>query len=172
MDVILVDKDDNVIGAEDKLKAHEEGLLHRAFSIFIFNSKNETLLQKRAESKYHSPGLWANACCSHPRPGKNIAEEAKKRLDEEMGIACDLTEMFSFTYKGDAGNGLIEHEYDHVFFGRFDDIPTINKEEVSDYQWIALDTLEKDIKKNPEDYSVWLKSCIGNVILKARPFCE
>ncbi len=154
--VILVDKKDREIGKEEKIKAHKEGKLHRAFSIFIFNKKRELLLQKRQTGKYHSPGLWSNTCCSHPRPGKDIKKEAEKRLKEEMGIETNLKEVFSFIYKTKVGN-LIEYEFDHVFFGKFDGKPKPNKKEVKDWKWQNLKDLKEDIKKNPQKYTPWLR---------------
>ncbi len=164
MEVILVDKNDRQIGTEEKLKAHVEGKLHRAFSVFIFNSKNEFLLQKRAANKYHSGGLWTNPCCSHPEPGKDIKEEAKKRLKIEMGITCELEEKFSFIYKVKFSNGLYENEYDHVFFGKSNETPKLNEDEASDYRWVGSEELGKDIKKNPKKYTYWLIKCINEVI--------
>lgn len=154
--VILVNRNDKEIGKEEKIKAHQEGKLHRAFSIFIFNKKGELLLQKRAGAKYHSGGLWSNACCSHPRPGFDIREEAKKRLKEEMGIKTALKEVFSFIYKAKVGD-LIEHEFDYVFVGKFDREPKPNENEVEDWKWINGKDLKKEIKENPERYTLWLK---------------
>ncbi len=157
--VALVKKNGEEIGREEKLRAHQEGKLHRAFSIFIFNKKGELLLQKRAKEKYHSGGLWSNTCCSHPGPGLNIKEEAEKRLEEEMGIKTGLREVFSFIYRARVGK-LIEYEFDHVFFGRFDGEPKINKKEVEGWRWVSLDKLEKDIRENPQRYTFWLKKII------------
>lgn len=154
--VVLVNKKDEAIGVEEKMKAHLQGKLHRAFSILLFNKKGEILIQKRAKSKYHSPGLWANTCCSHPRPNEGLNEAARRRLKEEMGITTDLKEVFSFIYKAKVGN-LTEHEFDHVFLGRFDGKPKPNKKEVADWQWIKLTELEADIKKNPKKYAPWFK---------------
>jgi isopentenyl-diphosphate Delta-isomerase len=170
MHVILVDKSDRVIGTEEKLKAHQEGKLHRAFSVFIFNKKKELLLQRRAEDKYHSGGLWTNTCCSHPRQKKELNEEAEARLEEEMGISCHLEEKFCFIYKVRFENGLYEHEYDHVFFGKYDGKITPNKKEVSKWGWISLDGLKKDINKNPEKYTYWLKECLDRVIEQTNSF--
>jgi isopentenyl-diphosphate Delta-isomerase len=170
MEVILVDRSDKQIGIEEKLKAHQEGKLHRAFSVFIFNSKKELLLQKRAEGKYHSSGLWTNTCCSHPRPGKDIKEEAEARLKEEMGIICKLEEKFSFIYKVKFENNLYEHEFDHVFFGKYNGLVKPRKEEVSSYKWVSLKELEKEINKNPEKYTFWLKECIERVIMESNNF--
>jgi isopentenyl-diphosphate delta-isomerase len=155
--VILVDKKDKEIGIEEKIKAHEKCLLHRAFSILIFNSKYEMLLQKRANSKYHCGGLWTNACCSHPRPNEKIEDAAHRRLREEMGFDCDLKEIGSFIYKANFENGLCEYEYDHVFLGFYDGKIKINKDEAEEYKWVKLDDLKKDIKNNPEAYTPWFK---------------
>ncbi len=166
MDVILVDEHDTEIGVKEKIKAHELGKLHRAFSIFIFNSKKELLLQKRSDKKYHSPGLWSNTCCSHPRPDKNLKEEAENRLKQEMGIICKLKESFSFIYKVKFDNGLTEYEYDHVFVGEFNEKPKPNKHEVSEWKWISLDKLKQEMSRNPEKYTYWLKECLD----KVKPF--
>ena len=161
--IILVDKKDNKLGAGEKLKVHREGKLHRAFSIFIFNSQGEILLQKRAKTKYHSAGLWSNACCSHPKVNKNIKDEAEKRLKEEMGIKCSLKEIFSFVYRANLGN-LIEHEFDHVFVGEFNGNPKPNKKEAEDWKWINPKELKKDFKKNPENYTYWFKIILNDVL--------
>jgi isopentenyl-diphosphate delta-isomerase len=163
MEVLLVNEDDEVIGKKDKLEAHKLGLLHRAFSIFVFNSKNELLIQKRALSKYHTPGLWTNTCCSHPY-SKDIEKEAKNRLKKEMGFSCELKKVFSFIYKSDVGNNLIEHEYDHVFFGYSDEIPKPDKFEVCDWRWISLEKLQSDIKKEPKKYTPWLVLSLNRVM--------
>lgn len=162
-EIILVDKNDNEIGAGEKLKVHQEGKLHRSFSVFIFNPKGKILLQKRAKSKYHSPGLWSNACCSHPGLNKDLKEEAKRRLKKEMGIECDLREIFSFVYKARVGD-LIEHEFDHVFWGEFEGKPLPDKEEVGDWKWVTLKELRKDVKKNPEDYAPWFKIILNRLL--------
>ena len=161
--IILVDKEDNEIGTEFKLKAHKEGKLHRAFSIFIFNSKGELLLQRRALKKYHSGGLWTNSCCSHPNPGEEILFSVHRRLKEEMGFDCDMEEIFSFIYKARLDRGLTENEFDHVFIGKFDGTPEINKKEAEEVKWVSYDFLEKDIKENPEKYTYWFKACYKKV---------
>jgi len=161
--IILVDEKDNEIGIGEKLKVHQEGKLHRAFSIFIFNSKGEMLLQQRARTKYHSPNLWTNACCSHPRPNETLRDATKRRLKEEMGIETELKEVFSFIYKAKIGD-LIEHEFDHVFIGRFDGKVKPNKEEVGDWKWAEPEELRKDIKENPEKYTYWFKMVLGRVL--------
>ena len=155
--VILVDKNDNQVGLMPKLEAHEKGVLHRAFSIFIFNSKYELLLQKRASSKYHSGGLWTNTCCSHPREGEDILDAANRRLDEEMGIKTSLRKVYDFIYKAELDNQLTEHEFDHVFYGVFDNDPILNKEEAEDFKWVDMETLNNDIIKNEDNYTVWFK---------------
>ena len=155
--VILVDKNDNQVGLMPKLEAHEKGVLHRAFSIFIFNSKYELLLQKRASSKYHSGGLWTNTCCSHPREGEDILDAANRRLDEEMGIKTSLRKVYDFIYKAELDNQLTEHEFDHVFYGVFDKDPILNKDEAEDFKWVEMETLNNDIIKNEDNYTVWFK---------------
>ena len=163
-EVILVDRNDKETGIGKKIKIHREGKLHRAFSIFIFNSNGELLLQKRAKSKYHSGGLWTNTCCSHPRPDESLEKTVHRRLKEEMGFDCELEEIFSFIYKGKLDNDLFEHEYDHVFIGEFNGKPTPNPEEVDEWKWVDIKELKKDIQKNPDNYSYWLKACIDKVI--------
>lgn len=156
-EVILVDEKDNQIGTEEKLQAHREGKLHRCFSIFVFNSEGKLLLQQRAKSKYHSGGLWSNTCCSHPRPGEPTEQAAHRRLKEELGFDCPLNEVFTFTYKTKFDNGLYEHEFDHVLFGRFDGSPIPNPEEVESCKWVGVEELKKDIQENPDNYTYWLK---------------
>lgn len=155
--VILVDENDNDIGVMEKLQAHQEGLLHRAFSVFIFNDQEELLLQQRAISKYHSGGLWTNTCCSHPRPNETIKDAANRRLFEEMGMSCDLNIKTSFIYKTPFDNGLTEHELDYVLIGHTNQIPTINKEEVESYKWMPILDIKKDILSNPNQYTSWFK---------------
>ena len=153
--VVLVDKNDNQIGLMPKMEAHLKGILHRAFSVFLVNSQNQILLQKRSANKYHSGGLWTNTCCSHPRDGENIIDAGKRRLFEEMGIKTDLKVAFNFTYKAELENGLIEHEYDHVLIGEFNDSPILNKDEAEDWKWISIEEVGKDIIENEKDYTVW-----------------
>ena len=162
--IILVDKKDREIGADFKMKVHKEGKLHRAFSIFIFNSKGDLLLQKRSLKKYHSGGLWTNTCCSHPNFGETILFAAHKRLKEEMGFDCDLKEIFSFVYKAKLDKDIIEHEFDHVLIGKFDRNPKINNNEVEDFKWVSPKFLASDIKNNSNAYSYWLKKCYSKVI--------
>jgi isopentenyl-diphosphate delta-isomerase len=161
--VILVDVNDNPIGEEEKLEAHQKGLLHRCFSIFIFNQAGKLLLQKRAKEKYHSSGLWSNTCCSHPAPGEDTLDAAHRRLKEEMGIDCELKEIYKFVYKAKLDNGLTEYEYDHVFMGIYSDDPIPDKDEVSGWKRVDLDWLAEDLENNPENYTYWLKDCYTDV---------
>lgn len=155
--VILVNENDEKIGLMPKQEAHEKGVLHRAFSIFIFNDKNELMLQQRALHKYHSPGLWTNTCCSHQRDGETSLEAGKRRLFEEMGFSTDLKETTSFIYKAPFDNGLTEHELDHILVGNFEKTPKINTEEVASWKWMHLEEVKKDIQNNPEIYTAWFK---------------
>jgi isopentenyl-diphosphate Delta-isomerase len=156
-EVILVDATDAQVGVMEKLEAHRKGLLHRAFSVFIFNSKNEMLLQKRAAEKYHSPGLWTNACCSHPRPGENTLNAAKRRLKEEMGLETELNFKTSFIYKTAFDNGLTEHEFDHIYIGETDEQPGLNKLEVESFKWLSIEKIKEEIHLNPERFTSWFK---------------
>ncbi len=155
--VVLVDRNDNPIGLMPKLEAHEKGVLHRAFSVFILNRKGQLMLQRRALDKYHSPGLWTNTCCSHPRESESIIEAGLRRLKEEMGFTTPLEPMFSFIYKSKFDNGLTEHEFDHVLLGYYDKQPFINTIEVSEWKWMSLDKIILEIKNKPEDFTVWFK---------------
>ena len=155
--VILVNEKDEPIGLMGKMEAHEKGLLHRAFSVFIFNSKQEVLLQQRAACKYHSPNLWTNTCCSHPRAGETNQQAGERRLQEEMGLQVPLQEVFSFIYKAPFDNGLTEHEYDHVLIGYSDAQPQINPEEVASWKWLSLEAIKEDILQAPEQYTAWFK---------------
>ena len=156
-EVILVNEADEQIGVMEKMEAHEKGVLHRAFSVFIFNDKGEMLLQQRALNKYHSPDLWTNTCCSHPRPDEKTIDAAKRRLKEEMGIVCELQFKSSFTYKTKFDNGLTEHEFDHVFIGRFNDTPEINPEEVNAWKWKNLREIKAELLSSPQSYTSWFK---------------
>jgi len=155
--VILVDKNDEQIGLMEKIEAHEKALLHRAFSVFTFNKNGELLLQQRAASKYHSPLLWTNTCCSHQRAGESNIEAGKRRLQEEMGFVCDLKEVFSFIYKAPFDNGLTEHELDHVMVGDYNENPVINKEEVERFKWMTVEDIKVDMERNPEIYTAWFQ---------------
>jgi len=155
--LILVDDNDQVIGYGEKMEVHEKALLHRAFSIFIVNSKNELLLQKRELSKYHSGGLWANTCCSHPIKGEDQMTTVHRRLQEELGIHCELQPVFSFIYQANLDNGLTEYEFDHVYLGRFEGAPEPNPEEVGDWKWMNIKDLNEDLKENPDEYVYWIR---------------
>lgn len=161
--VILVDAFDNQIGTAEKMYAHEQGMLHRAFSIFVFNKNNELLIQQRALDKYHSAGLWTNTCCSHPRPGESLMDAAHRRLREEMGFDCPLVEKFSFTYKAKVENGLTEHEIDHVFVGFYDQDPIANPQEVHAWKYVSLQSIEHDLITIPQHYSTWFRLCFNQV---------
>jgi isopentenyl-diphosphate Delta-isomerase len=155
--LILVNEQDEPIGVAEKMEAHQKGLLHRAFSVFIFNVKGEMLLQQRAINKYHSGGLWTNACCSHPYVGQQIVEAAQKRLEEEMGFSTAIQSAFQFTYKASFDNGLTEHEYDHVFIGQYEGIITPSADEVGDYCYKSMEDIEQDISTHPQKYTEWFK---------------
>jgi len=155
--VVLVDENDKKIGLMPKMEAHEKAVLHRAFSVFIFNKDGDLMLQQRAGHKYHSPLLWTNTCCSHQRDGETNLEAGKRRLFEEMGFNSDLKEVFSFVYKAPFDNGLTEHELDHVMVGYYENEPKINKDEVEAYRWMALEDVRTDIEKNPHIYTAWFK---------------
>ena len=157
MDVILVDERDVQIGTMEKLEAHQKALLHRAFSIFVFNAKGEMLLHKRAANKYHSAGLWTNACCSHPGPGEEILLAAQNRLQEEMGIRTELRKAFDFTYKAAFENGLTEYEFDHVYIGEYNGAIFPNKDEVSDYCFKSITDIKDSINSHPQKYTEWFK---------------
>jgi len=166
--VILVDEKDKEIGTEEKLEAHKKGLLHRAISVFIFNSKNELLLQKRAFDKYHCGGLWSNSCCTHPHPQETTLEAAKRRLVEEMGIKIELKEIGQLIYKVHfPQNNLFEHEFDHLFIGHYDENPKINPSEVSDFKWSSIETLLKEFQENSQNYTPWFKIIFEEVLKKS-----
>ncbi len=162
--VILVDTQDNEMGTMEKMKAHELGLLHRAFSIFIFNTKGELLLQQRAFDKYHSGGLWTNTCCSHPRPQENIAAAAHRRLQEEMGFDTDINHAFSFIYKVGLDHGLTEHEYDHVFTGIFENEIVPNKDEIASYCYKNIETISLEMEAQPHQFTEWFKIVFHQVV--------
>ena len=164
--VVLVNENDDEIGLMPKLEAHQKGLLHRAFSIFIFNTKGEMLLQQRAYGKYHSEGLWSNTCCSHPYPNESTLTAAKRRLFEEMGIHSPLNFLYSFKYEAAVDNGLIEHELDHIFWAVSDELPKINTEEVLDYKYITPADLKLDMQRRPGIYTEWFKICLEEVLKK------
>jgi len=158
--VILVNEKDEPLGTMDKLEVHQKGLLHRAFSTFIFNDSGQLLLQRRAMEKYHSANLWTNTCCGHPRPEEHTIDAAKRRLKEEMGIETNLEKKFDFIYKAQLDNNLIEHELDHVFIGQYNDPPILNLNEASEYNWVSIGKLKYEIKQYSQKYSEWLKIAI------------
>jgi isopentenyl-diphosphate delta-isomerase len=162
--LILVDENDKPQGKLEKLLVHQQGLLHRAFSVYIFNNKGELLLQQRADEKYHSAGLWTNTCCSHPRFGEEITEAINRRLMEEMGMQCTTDFAFNFIYKTTFENGLTEYEFDHVYIGISNQLPVAEKSEVQNWKYISLQTLEADILQNPTIYTEWMKISLPNVI--------
>jgi isopentenyl-diphosphate delta-isomerase len=155
--VILVNENDEPIGLMPKLEAHQKAVLHRAFSVFILNDKNEIMLQQRASEKYHSPLLWTNTCCSHQRDGETNIQAGTRRLFEEMGFETPLTELFHFIYKAPFDNGLTEHELDHVMIGKYNQAPKINREEVENWKWMSIDAIKTDMTQNPTIYTVWFK---------------
>lgn len=164
--VVLIDEQDNPLGLMEKQQAHVAGLLHRAFSVFVFNSKGELLLQQRALEKYHSPALWTNTCCSHPRVNETYEAAAHRRLQEEMGFDCELEEKFHFIYKAQLGENLFEHELDHVFTGVYDGEININSEEVLSYKWIAMEELIVEMQRFPENYTVWFRIIFDEYLAK------
>ncbi|KQS92183.1 isopentenyl-diphosphate Delta-isomerase [Chryseobacterium sp. Leaf394] len=155
--VVLVNPEDQVLGLMEKQQAHINGLLHRAFSVFLFNENGEMLLQKRASEKYHSPNQWTNAVCSHPRTDETYLEGANRRLTEELGIKTELSEKFNFIYKADVGNGLWEHELDHVFTGKYSSEFNLNKNEVEEVRYISMKDLDQEIAEHPEQFTEWFK---------------
>lgn len=153
--IILVNENDEPLGTIEKMEAHEKGLLHRAFSVFLFNTRGEMLLQQRALDKYHSGGLWTNACCSHPSPGEETRDAALRRLKEEMGIETDLEKIFDFIYRAEFENGLIEHELDHVFAGEYEGLINVNPEEVNDFCYKSMSAIQESLVTHPKKYTAW-----------------
>lgn len=165
-EVILVNEQDEAIGTMEKIEAHQKGVLHRAFSIVLFNSKGELLLQKRATGKYHSGGLWTNTCCSHPLPGEEMSEAAARKLMQEMGIRTPLTFSHKFLYQTSLDNGLTEHEYDHVFIGHYDNSPSLNAKEAEDWKFSSLKDIQLDIQLHPHSYTYWFRLMLSHPELK------
>lgn len=153
--VVLVDANDRELGTEDKLTAHRQGLLHRAVSVFLFDDQGRLLLQQRSADKYHSPLRWSNACCSHPRQGELPATAAQRRLQDELGITCELQSAGVFTYRADVGGGLVEHELDHLFIGRFNGTPSPASQEVGAWRWVSPEELDRDVQEHPEHFTAW-----------------
>jgi isopentenyl-diphosphate Delta-isomerase len=168
--VIVVDGSDRPLGTREKQEAHLTGVLHRAFSVFVFDAAGRMLLQQRASDKYHSGGLWSNTCCSHPRPGEETAAAARRRLLEEMGFLCPLEPAYSFTYRADVGDGLVEHEYDHVFIGRFDGEPAPDPAEVEGWRWAAPAELERELREEPGRFTEWFRIAFDE--LRARGYLD
>lgn len=166
--VILVDESDNQLGLMEKMEAHEKGLLHRAFSVFVLDKNGDLLLQQRAKSKYHSGGLWTNTCCSHPREGEETIAAAHRRLVEEMGFDCEIEKMFDFIYRAELDQGLTEHELDHLYIGYSDLDPTINPEEVESWKRMPIAAVEEDIKANPSKYTEWFKIIYDRFLQEVR----
>jgi isopentenyl-diphosphate delta-isomerase len=158
--LILVDAQDRELGVKEKLQAHVEGVLHRAFSVFVFDAGKRLLLQRRALTKYHSGGLWSNTACGHPRPGETTVEAARRRLREEMGFDCELREAFEFIYRAELDGALVEHEYDHVFVGTHEGEPAPDPSEVEDWRWVTMDDLRRCLRVEPQRYSYWLKAVV------------
>lgn len=167
--IVLVNENDENIGSIGKLEAHQKGLLHRAFSIIVWNNQNQILIHQRAFGKYHSEGLWTNTCCSHPKVGETVIEAAHRRLQEEMGFDCELAQKFHFIYRVELENQLIEHELDHVLIGKFHENPNPNPDEVHDYRWISLPELKKEISEKPATFTFWFKEIIQNFEEKIKP---
>ncbi|MAP99284.1 MAG: isopentenyl-diphosphate delta-isomerase [Flavobacteriaceae bacterium] len=159
--VVLVDSNNNKLGLMPKMEAHIKGVLHRAFSVIIFNNNGDIMLQKRARTKYHTPGLWSNTCCSHQRDNEDNITAGKRRLYEEMGFTTQLQNFDSFIYKVSFSNGLIEHEFDHILTGIYNGIPNLNKKEVDQWKWVSIDSLYHDINNNPDNYTAWFKIIIN-----------
>lgn len=167
--IILVDEHDNEVGSIEKMEAHRNGgKLHRAFSIFVFNSAGELMLQQRAKTKHHWAGFWTNTCCSHPAVGESLEQAAQRRLQEEMGFTCPLKKVFSFTYRAHFTNGLSEYEFDHFFIGKYDDAPKPNLEEVGAWKWISAQDLREDIARNPGAFTPWFKIGLERVLKAAK----
>lgn len=161
--VILVDENDTPIGTMEKMEAHEKGVLHRAFSVFLFNDKGELLLQQRAHEKYHSGGLWTNTCCSHPRENESTVEAGRRRLKEEMGISTELEASFHFIYRAELDNNLTEYELDHVLIGTFNGTPEINTAEVADWKFSPLERIKEEMETFPERYTAWFRIVFDKV---------
>lgn len=167
-EVILVDENDTVLGKMEKMQAHVTGALHRAISVFVFNGGGQLLLQKRAGTKYHSPGKWSNTCCTHPHPGETNAIAARRRLNEEMGMDCELIDWCDLLYRAEFDNGLIEHEYDHIFIGVTNRLPVLNPAEAEAYEYVEMDRLKRLIEEYPERYTPWLSLCLEKIDLKRK----
>jgi isopentenyl-diphosphate Delta-isomerase len=164
IEVILVDEHDHEVGRMEKLAAHRDGRLHRAISVYVFNSRDELLLQRRAAAKYHCGGLWTNTCCGHPLPGEPTAEAAQRRLRQEMGLVCELSEAFEFSYRALLSGGLVEHEYGHIFFGRSDQAPILAVDEADAYMYRSIDAIQQSLFRTPQAYTPWFRLAFPSVI--------
>ena len=161
--VLLVDHNDRAIGQMEKMEAHQKGVLHRAFSVLLFNDKGQLLLQRRANGKYHSAGLWTNTCCSHPRPHESLTDATTRRLKEEMGISLTPSYLYAFTYHTKLNDNLIEHEYDHVFTGTFNGTPRMNPDEVMDWRYADTNEIIDDLQENPNGYTAWFRLIMSDL---------
>ncbi|MDE0000295.1 MAG: isopentenyl-diphosphate Delta-isomerase [Rhodospirillaceae bacterium] len=167
--LIMVDVQDRKTGFVDKVTAHQCGILHRAFSIFVFDAGTRLLLQRRASGKYHSGGLWSNTCCSHPRPGESLLDSAHRRLQEEMGFDCPLETVFGFVYRATLGGGLVEHEFDHVIVGRFHGTPLPDPREVEDWGWESVSAVQAQLAENPMRFTAWFKAALDGLLARGLP---
>ncbi len=167
--LIVVDTHDRETGIVDKMTAHRHGILHRAFSIFVFDANARLLLQQRARGKYHSGGLWSNTCCSHPRSGESLLDSAHRRLRDEMGFDCPLEAVFGFVYRATLDGGLVEHEFDHVLVGRFQGTPVPNACEVEDWKWESLPAIQSRFADNPRQFSAWFKTALDGLLARGFP---
>ena len=161
--VVLVDHMDRSLGTMDKLEAHRQGILHRAFSVLLFNDSGQLLLQRRADCKYHSGGLWTNTCCSHPRPDEDLRDATNRRLREEMGISLTPDPLFAFTYRAELDGNLVEHEFDHVFAGTFNGTPSVNPEEVADWRFTDLSKIRQEIQARPDNFTIWFRMIMDSL---------
>lgn len=162
-EVILVNESDEAIGTMEKIEAHQKGLLHRAFSVFIFDNEGKMLLQQRSQEKYHGGLLWTNACCSHPYPEEEVHEAAQRRLQEELGFSASLQKIFSFTYRANVENNLVEHEFDHVFAGKYEGIIDANPHEVADHKYVKMETIRQEIDQHPNHFTSWFKIAFPHI---------
>jgi isopentenyl-diphosphate Delta-isomerase len=169
IEVILVDEHDHELGTMEKLEAHRQGRLHRAISVYVFNSRDELLLQRRAACKYHCGGLWTNTCCGHPLPGERTIDAAQRRLHEEMGLACRLTEAFEFSYRAVLPGGLVEHEYGHIFFGCSDSEPMPASDEVDAFSYQSIDEIRRGFAQTPQAWTPWFPLVFPTVLTHFRP---
>lgn len=169
IEVILVDEHDHELGTMEKLAAHQQGRMHRAISVYVFNSRDQLLLQRRAASKYHCGGLWTNTCCGHPLPSERSVDAAQRRLQEEMGLTCQLTETFEFSYRAELPGGLIEHEYGHIFFGCSDNQPAPATDEADGFMYCSMDEIQRGFVQTPQAYTPWFRLVFPTVRAHFKP---